>query len=65
MFGIRKLVNTVGKIGRRVWRARPSFSTVAEVVGFVALVYGVALFSTPVAFIVGGILLIVAGGLSA
>lgn len=58
MFGIRKLVNVV-------WKMRPSFSTVAEVVGFVALVYGVALFSVPIAFIVGGILLIVAGGVAA
>lgn len=58
MSGIRKLVNGVRK-------RRPSFSTVAELSGFVALVYGVALFSTPIAFIVGGILLIVAGGLAA
>ena len=65
MSGISKLVNVVRKIGRSLWRARPSFSTVAEVAGFVALVHGVALFSVPVAFIVGGILLIVAGGLAA
>jgi len=58
MSGIRKLA-------KRVWSRRPSFSTLAEVAGFIALVYGVALFSTPVAFIVGGILLIVAGGLAA
>ena len=48
-----------------LWKRRPTFSTVAEVAGFVALVYGVALFSTAIAFIVGGILLIVAGGLAA
>lgn len=65
MSGIRKLVKGLRKIGRVAWRARPSFSSVAEVAGFVALVYGVALFSVPVAFIVGGILLIVAGGLAA
>lgn len=58
MFGTKKLV-------KQIWNRRPSFSTVAEVVGFVALVYGVALFSTPIAFIVGGILLIVAGGMAA
>jgi hypothetical protein len=34
-------------------------------VGFVALMYGIGLFSIPVAFIVGGIILIVAGGLAA
>lgn len=48
-----------------IWKRRPTFSTLAEIAGFIALVHGVALFSTPVAFIVGGILLIVAGGLSA
>lgn len=58
MFGTKKLV-------KQIWNRRPSFSTIAEVVGFVALVYGVALFSTPIAFIVGGILLIVAGGMAA
>lgn len=50
---------------KQIWNRRPSFSTVAEVAGFVALVYGVALISAPVAFIVGGILLIVAGGMAA
>jgi hypothetical protein len=58
MFGIKKIV-------KKVWAMRPAFSSLSEVVGFVALVYGVALFSVPVAFIVGGILLIVAGGISA
>ncbi len=43
----------------------PSVSTVLEMVGFVALMYGIGLFSIPVAFIVGGIILIVAGGLAA
>lgn len=55
MFGIRKLVA----------RLLPTRSTFLEVVGFIALTYGVALFSVPIAFIVGGVLLIVAGGLSA
>lgn len=58
MSGTKKLVNWL-------WKRRPSFSTIAEISGFVALVYGVALFSTAIAFIVGGILLIVAGGLAA
>ena len=58
MFGIKKVV-------KKIWAIRPAFSSLSEVVGFVALVHGVALFSVPVAFIVGGILLIVAGGLSA
>lgn len=50
---------------RMMWVRRPQFSSVAEIAGFIALVHGVALFSVPVAFIVGGILLIVAGGLAA
>jgi hypothetical protein len=58
MFGIKKFVKSLV-------RFFPTFSTVMEMVGFVALVYGVALFSVPIAFIVGGILLIVAGGLAA
>jgi hypothetical protein len=58
MFGIKKLGATIRKM-------LPTFSTVMEMFGFVALVYGVGLFSIPVAFIVGGILLIVAGGLAA
>lgn len=58
MSGIRKLAT-------RVWRHRPTFSTVAEIIGFVALVSGVALLSTPAALIVGGGLLILAGGFSA
>ena len=55
MFGIRKLMA----------RFSAGRSTLLEVVGFIALTYGVALFSVPVAFIVGGVLLILAGGLSA
>jgi hypothetical protein len=58
MFGIKKFVKSFR-------RFVPTFSTVMEVIGFVALVHGVALFSVPIAFIVGGILLIVAGGLAA
>jgi membrane-bound ClpP family serine protease len=46
-------------------KLRNKVSTILEVVGFVALVYGVAVFSLGIAFIVGGILLILAGGLSA
>jgi hypothetical protein len=46
-----------------MWRGL--LSTVFEVVGFSALVVGVALFSVPISLIVGGALLIVAGGLSA
>jgi uncharacterized membrane-anchored protein len=48
-----------------LWSRRPSLSSIMEIAGFVALVHGVAVFSQPVAFIVGGILLIVAGGLRA
>ena len=58
MFGIRKLV-------KGIWDRRPTLSDLMEVAGFVALVYGIAVFSVPVASIVGGILLIVAGGLRA
>jgi hypothetical protein len=58
MFGIKKFVKVVRRL-------LPTFSTVMEMVGFVALVYGVALFSIPISLIVGGILLIVAGGLAA
>jgi membrane-bound ClpP family serine protease len=58
MFGIRKLT-------KKIKEPRMIFSTLLEVVGFVALVYGVAVFSMGIAFIVGGILLILAGGLSA
>jgi len=36
-----------------------------EIAGFVALMHGIAVFSKPIASIVGGILLIVAGGLRA
>jgi hypothetical protein len=43
----------------------PTSSTVMEMIGFIALTYGVGLLSIPIAFIVGGILLIVAGGLAA
>lgn len=58
MFGIRKLT-------KKIKEPRMIFSTLLEVVGFVALMYGIAVFSLGIAFIVGGILLIVAGGLSA
>jgi hypothetical protein len=58
MFGIRKLT-------KKTIEPRMIFSTLLELVGFVALVYGVAVFSVGIAFIVGGILLILAGGLSA
>lgn len=40
-------------------------STALEVAGFASLVTGIALFSVPVSLIVGGTLLIVAGGLRA
>ena len=46
-------------------RMLPTVSTVMEMIGFIALMCGIGLFSIPVAFIVGGILLIVAGGLAA
>jgi len=46
-----------------MWRS--VFSTALELIGFSALVIGVALFSVPISLIVGGALLIVAGGLSA
>lgn len=58
MSGIRKVI-------KKIVARRPAFSTVAEVAGFFCVGYGVALFSMPVSFIVCGILLIVAGGLSA
>jgi membrane-bound ClpP family serine protease len=58
MFGIRKLT-------QKITEPRMIFSTLLEVVGFVALMYGIAVFSLGIAFIVGGILLILAGGLSA
>jgi hypothetical protein len=62
MSGISKLV-------KKVWSRRPTFrsvwTTLAEIAGFVAIVTGVALVSVPVSLIVGGILLIVAGGIAA
>ena len=58
MFGIRKLT-------KKIKEPQIVFSTLLEVVGFVALMYGIAVFSLGIAFIVGGILLILAGGLSA
>lgn len=58
MFGIKKPM-------KKKIEPQKLFSTSLEIVGFVALVYGVAVFSLGIAFIVGGILLIVAGGLSA
>jgi membrane-bound ClpP family serine protease len=58
MFGIRKLT-------KKIREPQMIFSTLLEVVGFVALMYGIAVFSMGIAFIVGGILLILAGGLSA
>jgi membrane-bound ClpP family serine protease len=58
MFGIKKLT-------KKIKEPRMIFSTLLEVVGFVALMYGIAVFSLGIAFIVGGILLILAGGLSA
>jgi membrane-bound ClpP family serine protease len=58
MFGIRKLT-------KKITEPRMMFSTLLEVLGFVALMYGIAVFSLGIAFIVGGILLILAGGLSA
>jgi hypothetical protein len=54
---------TFGIKEKNMWRGL--LSTVFEVVGFSALVVGVALFSVPISLIVGGALLIVAGGLSA
>ena len=41
------------------------FSTAMEVVGFILLIAGVASFSIPISAIVGGVLLIIAGGLTA
>ena len=58
MFGIRKITKIIRE-------PQMMFSTLLEVVGFVALMYGIAVFSLGIAFIVGGILLILAGGLSA
>ena len=58
MFGIRKLT-------KKIREPQIMVSTLLEVVGFVALLYGIAVFSLGIAFIVGGILLILAGGLSA
>lgn len=40
-------------------------STFCEIVGFVAVVAGISTLSVPLAFIVGGSLLIAAGALSA
>ena len=44
---------------------RSIFSTVLELIGFSALVVGLALISIPISLIVGGALLVVAGGLAA
>jgi hypothetical protein len=44
---------------------RSIFSTCLEIVGFSALVIGVALMSVPISLIVGGVVLMVAGGLTA
>jgi hypothetical protein len=44
---------------------RSVFSTLLEIVGFSALVIGVALVSVPISLIVGGVVLMVAGGLAA
>lgn len=44
---------------------RSIFSTTLEIIGFSALVIGVALMSVPISLIVGGVVLMVAGGLAA
>jgi hypothetical protein len=58
MSGIKEVIT-------KVKAQRSLYSSLLEVVGFIALVYGVAVFSLGVAFIVGGTILIVVGGLSA
>jgi hypothetical protein len=50
---------------KTVRKIRVSRSTVMEVVGFVTLVASIGTFSIPLSGIIGGVLLIVAGGLSA
>jgi hypothetical protein len=40
---------------------RSLFTTVVEIIGSVSVVVGVGMFSIPAAFIVGGVLLVLAG----
>jgi hypothetical protein len=54
----------IKKVMKFMFNHRPSVSTVLELAGFVALSWGVAIFSMPIALIVSGVLLIVAGGLA-
>jgi hypothetical protein len=53
------------KVRKKRWNVRLSPSTVMEVVGFVSLIGSIATFSIPISGIIGGVLLIIAGGLSA
>ena len=49
--------------GREMFRS--VLTTAMEIIGFSALVVGVALLSVPISLIVGGVVLMVAGGLAA
>lgn len=53
------------KVRKKRWNVRVSPSTAMELVGFVSLVASIATFSIPLSGIIGGVLLIIAGGLSA
>jgi hypothetical protein len=53
------------KVRKKRLNLRVSPSTVMETVGFVSLIGSIATFSIPISGIIAGVLLIIAGGLSA
>jgi hypothetical protein len=59
------MIKTVKNSLKIVKKFTISLSTTLELVGFISLALGIASFSIPISAIVSGIILIIAGGLTA